>query len=222
MGTLKKTEWTEKKIQDVLKLHFLSASAKKYEITNLFIYDWESDYLALTKSGYVYEIEIKISRNDFKNDFKHKADKHTLLENVSQTGVCKIKCPNYFYYAVPDGLVTPEEVPEYAGLIYAKPWGIEILKESLKFNTEKQTIEDLGLTDKFYYNLCNWKAKYDELFDDKLKKDNALLKKENWNLTKQIMEYDDMLSEAYNKIQDLENEIKRRDIKESKGTLSGE
>lgn len=26
---------------------------------------------------------------------------------------------NYFYYIVPDGLVKPEEVPEFAGLIYA-------------------------------------------------------------------------------------------------------
>lgn len=46
---------------------------------NLFVYHWESDYIAITKNGYVYEVEIKISRADFLNDFKHKEEKHLLL-----------------------------------------------------------------------------------------------------------------------------------------------
>ena len=58
-----KSMWTEELIQDTLRLHFLSSSSKKYEMFGRFIYDWESDYLAITKSGYVYECEIKIGNN---------------------------------------------------------------------------------------------------------------------------------------------------------------
>ena len=82
MGTLKKTEWTEKKIQDRLRMYFMSPNTKKYEITNLYVYGWESDYLAITKSMVAYEVEIKVSRPDFKNDFKNKQDKHLLLKVV--------------------------------------------------------------------------------------------------------------------------------------------
>lgn len=32
-----------------------------YVINNLHIYDWESDFLAITRSLYAYEVEVKIS-----------------------------------------------------------------------------------------------------------------------------------------------------------------
>ena len=76
MGSLKKVEWTERKIQDKLRAYFFSPNSKKYEITNLYVYGWESDYLAITKSMIAHEVEIKISRSDFKNDTKNKIDKH--------------------------------------------------------------------------------------------------------------------------------------------------
>ena len=72
MGSLKKVEWTERKIQDKLRAYFFSPNSKKYEITNLYVYGWESDYLAITKSMIAHEVEIKISRSDFKNDTKNK------------------------------------------------------------------------------------------------------------------------------------------------------
>lgn len=52
-----KTEWTEDKIINILNNNFLSESTTKYKINNLYVFDktWESDYLALTKSGYLYE-----------------------------------------------------------------------------------------------------------------------------------------------------------------------
>lgn len=70
----------------------------------------EADFVAVNKSMYVTECEIKISRSDFKADFK-KEDKHRgFIEKTSTV--------NYFYYACPEGLIKVEEVPEYAGLIY--------------------------------------------------------------------------------------------------------
>ena len=33
----------------------------QYEMFNLMLYAWESDYLAISKDGRVYEVEIKVS-----------------------------------------------------------------------------------------------------------------------------------------------------------------
>ena len=126
-----KIEWTEDIIIDKLSNHFLSSP--KYIIRNLYVFDksWESDYLALTKSGYLYEGEVKISRSDFKADMKKKR-KHQILEGTYQPKEVdvwekgkyvgkepeKVIKPHYFFYAVPEGLIQPEEVPEYAGLVY--------------------------------------------------------------------------------------------------------
>lgn len=33
-----------------------------YVINNLHIYDWESDFLAITRSLYAYEVEVKMSK----------------------------------------------------------------------------------------------------------------------------------------------------------------
>ena len=226
MGTLKKTEWTEKKIQDKLKLHFLTPSAKKYEITNLYVFDWESDYLAITKSGIFHEIEIKISRADFKNDFKNKEKKHLILESprLFMTAPKPTSLPNYFYYAVPEGLVKEDEIPEYAGLIYVQPWGIRIVKDAKKLHDEKLDLNKLKICDKFYYSMVNWQNKYNMLSDaDATIKE---LKKQIKDYNKAIMYYDDQLSqlncelyEANLKIKKYEEENERRNIETSQRAL---
>lgn len=55
-------------------------SNPKFIVENLYVFDWESDMLIKTRSGYWYEVECKISFADFKNDFKHKRQKHELLK----------------------------------------------------------------------------------------------------------------------------------------------
>lgn len=89
---------------------------------NTFFDGFEADILEITKSGYSYEYEVKISRSDFFNDAKKKRDfykgravsmnKFDMLKNGERV--------NYFYYVVPKGLVTPDEVPEFAGLAYVE------------------------------------------------------------------------------------------------------
>ena len=227
MGTLKKIEWTEKRIQQSLKLHFLAPNTKKYEITNLYVFGWESDYLAITKSGVFYEIEIKVSKADFNNDFKNKQDKHLLFEQKGKLGKYSgwKGMPNYFYYAVPENLISKDEVPEYAGLIYVKWAGIEIVKEPKPLFDGKIDIDSLNLRDKFYYNMLSWQSKFEKLseYDKEIKG----LKKINWQLQKEIMAYDDDLSslrcdldEAQIEIKKLKDEIARRDNEASKGTVS--
>lgn len=68
----------------------------------------ECDLLSMSKSGYLTEIELKVSKSDLMNDFKKS---HTHYDK-------KIK---YFYYAVPEELkaVALEVIPKEAGLIIA-------------------------------------------------------------------------------------------------------
>lgn len=49
-----------------------------YKLLNTFIFNWECDFFARSKTGYVYEIEVKISRADFKKDFEK--DKHQYFD----------------------------------------------------------------------------------------------------------------------------------------------
>lgn len=80
----------------------------------------ECDVLSISKSNYIYEYEIKISRGDFKKDFTKKKHEHIINENFTRKkkGVIQYNAANYFSYVVPVGLVSVEEVPDYAGLIY--------------------------------------------------------------------------------------------------------
>lgn len=158
----------EKLIQKAL---FDNFSSHKYRFTNAYYFENESDFLSFMPNGYCYEVEIKISRSDFKADFKKvKHNIHSsnekgnlyylekfgfgrvlspswelcrlfpeLIEsqerNTYRHGIevttwlnasCKIdikevkntKLPNKFFYAVPTGLISKEEIPDYAGLLY--------------------------------------------------------------------------------------------------------
>lgn len=114
----------------------------------------EMDVMTVTKAGLITEFEIKVSRSDFFNDFKSKPGKHAVLGKKDYEGhlnflACKI--PNYFYFAVPAGLVNSNEVPQYAGLIYFTKFQLrdnpgqeyveyEIIKKAPKLHADK--IED--------------------------------------------------------------------------------
>lgn len=105
------SEITTKDISQALFMKFYN---HRYSISNAYIFNWESDYLTVTDSDYVIEIESKVSRSDFKDDFK-KVEKHALLEAAE--GVDNTKRPNKVYFASVRGLIGSWEVPKYAGLI---------------------------------------------------------------------------------------------------------
>jgi hypothetical protein len=164
---------TEKTVQTALEKRFDSNNIK-YTVTNLYLFrhNWETDFLVVQKSGYCYEIEIKISRSDFLNDFK-KVDKHSIMnegtylvkkykyhtdpetkkrisEHYHAPAEWKFK-PNKFYYCVPEGLVSKEEVPDYAGLMYVTKYGtVTTIKEPKFIHKEKLDLQK-PLCDKFYY-----------------------------------------------------------------------
>jgi len=84
----------------------------------------ECDVISVSKSDFIYEYEVKISRGDFKKDFNK--PKHALITEgkfIKESNKKGIKetwylVPNYFYFVVPNNLVSLDEIPNYAGLIY--------------------------------------------------------------------------------------------------------
>lgn len=95
MGTKRKqTLLTKEQVSEQLLQQYLRGwkSSHTYIVENLYVFDWESDMLIKTRSGYWYEVECKISLADFKNDFSHKWQKHELLKTGewhSLTFVCR-------------------------------------------------------------------------------------------------------------------------------------
>lgn len=165
--------YTEAYIQQILARDFMTHP--KYVLYNLYVFGWESDFLFCTTSGYWYEVEIKISLADFKNDFKHKERKYETLrtgEYVS-TWVHRGKTmrkvypnqprPNYFSYCVPYFLVDKVKplVPDGYGLYYVTEYGqLENVIAPTAIHKEKYTAEKLKLTEKFYYAYDNWRLRY--------------------------------------------------------------
>lgn len=85
--------------------------------------DWEIDVLSLNKSDYLTEFEVKVSRSDFKADSKKR--KWQFYENKIETMIS-----NYFYYACPNGLIAENEIPIFAGLVYVRNDGIDLIKKA--------------------------------------------------------------------------------------------
>lgn len=244
---MKKEQLTEQSIQQRLNYFFASY---KYKADGLYVFSWESDKLIWTKSGYIYEFEIKISRSDFKNDFKHKKGKHIVLASTIDRDKAKEiqmslfeqkeqenrhwsremlerqygdidamvngkRMPNYFYYAVPTGMLEPDEVPPYAGLIYIDSeyryvkQSYRIVKEAPQLHKTKYTDAELNLGEKFYYN---WQTALRHLHDVAKRADTAegKLQREldrhhhdrTWEDMERDLEYNKERSERYIRLYD--------------------
>lgn len=100
----------------------------------------ECDVISVSKSDYIYEYEIKISRADYKKDFIK--EKHSQMISENHTKIVKNEMmylsPNYFNFITPRGLISLEEVPEYAGLIYInEDFTFDIIKKPLLLHKTK-------------------------------------------------------------------------------------
>lgn len=78
-----------------------------------FLLHGECDVLSLSRSGYLSEYEVKISRSDFLIDRRKKKTQFYQNRIIGHTPL-----PNFFYYVCPKDLIKVEELPDYAGLIY--------------------------------------------------------------------------------------------------------
>lgn len=169
-----------------------------YPIFNSFIFDWESDFFAISKTGYSVEVEVKVSKQDFKKDFACKTDKHKIFTRHKEHAVC-LPCPrfglgstsvydkelkvwnktaensyinfvkpsdalpNKFFYACPEGLISPDEVPAYSGLIWTTPFHSSIIKPAPFLHKNKKCFDKILLSKYYHRNneihqlLCHFK-----------------------------------------------------------------
>jgi len=110
----------------------------------------EMDLAIISKSGYLTEIEIKISKSDFLKDFQKQ---HNHIDKQNRI--------SHFYFAMPKIIYdkVSDKIPEHAGVIICdrkkhKKWNgekyvdneyidIEIVKNAIKIkNARKLTIEE--------------------------------------------------------------------------------
>jgi hypothetical protein len=96
---------------------------------------WECDIVRLMPSMYWHEVEVKISRADYKSEFKNKSTKHKQY-------IGNRRGPNYYSFAVPSGLIQPEEVSRCYGLYYCAEnrWGqhlITVVRKPTRLHTAK-------------------------------------------------------------------------------------
>jgi hypothetical protein len=78
---------------------------------------YESDLISVSRSHFIYEYEIKVSRDDFFAEFRRKELKHARL---SKPVNFKKRIPNYFNFVFPADLYAnwdDDPVPEYAGVV---------------------------------------------------------------------------------------------------------
>lgn len=122
-------------------MRLYAASLRHEWITpNALLYAWESDLLTVTPEGFVCEIEIKVSRNDLKNDLLKPKHAQGMLLNGNfltkepgtgftvneahelarqKAGALYCRRPNYFCFAMPCDVYRqprPMALPPYAGI----------------------------------------------------------------------------------------------------------
>lgn len=111
-----------------------------YMCTNTQALNQEADFVAVSRTGFITECEIKISRGDYFKDFKKEYKHPRMVSNFNKSTEPGLYCVNYFYFAVTDNLVQPEEVPEYAGLLWIDGSGkTHVMKQAPLLHRSKVT-----------------------------------------------------------------------------------
>lgn len=143
---------TEKSVQRILAADRDLVKRHDVMIPNCFTsYDNEADMFCIRKSGLCDEIEIKVSRADFRIDEKKIVQ---IAESVSLSGRTKwSRIPkrealqagnmsNYFWYCMPEGIVDPSEVPEWAGLLHIVNGRVKTIRSAKRLHGDKMSFED--------------------------------------------------------------------------------
>lgn len=100
-----------------LKRTCLWSPSKVLAAPNCCLAGWEADILLIQPSGWVTEIEIKISKSDLTAEFRDKEQKHAKLLAGSLIRRFYIALPAGLLEKIPDGTIPPHigviSVPEH-------------------------------------------------------------------------------------------------------------
>jgi len=107
---------------------------------NVFIDNFEADIIEITKSGYIHEYEIKLTKEDFRHD-SLKGSNHKYEHVNKQDIIIGGKYVNTFSYVVPKNMILVTDIPEYAGLIYFEKYrdriSFNIIKNAKRLSKDK-------------------------------------------------------------------------------------
>lgn len=175
-----------KDIIRVLKSHFKQDA--RYTISNSFIFnnlEWESDFLLIQKNGLVHEYELKTGRNDylldhrkfkhvfFKDPFKNRyyaAYRENVYNGENGPNFFRIEwvkqtpglCPHRFSYVCPEGLISFEECPVYAGLVWIdKNENVKLVKSAPAIHGKPLKLDAI-LLEKYYWSSTAFEDKWHE------------------------------------------------------------
>ena len=176
----------ERQIQDVLWTT-LNMRGHRWICPNYTPRNWfECDVFSVTKAGFMVEHEIKLTISDFKADaskgrpayaptFDDLISKRTWNEELkryelptikkhSQLAAAYTKGPSRFFYVVPEGLVKECDIPSWAGLIWAFPYGkrvcTKIVKPAPKLHTAVVDPEVIKhVSGIFYWRFWNFRQR---------------------------------------------------------------
>jgi len=138
---------------------------------NTYFGDFESDFIYMTMAGYINEIEIKISKADYKQDFKKTKivndrdsdGRHCGIKEVNRHELLKSGETGYkgFYFAMPEELAellaSKEDakdfvLPDYCGLLSVGRWVKTLIKAPLLPDTKKfETSAYIGIMSPHYH-----------------------------------------------------------------------
>lgn len=130
----------EKDVQKEIHKHFITQPDTAAVIPNIYFFDdkFEQDTLIIKQNGWTIEAEIKASKFDYVHDFRKK-EKHERMEAANN----KTIIPNWFYFVCPEGLIDPQEIPHYTGLIWVYDKGMG--KRYIKIVQKAPTIHTLPI-----------------------------------------------------------------------------
>ena len=120
-------------------------------VHNFFGMRSESDVIAINSNGYLVEFEVKLTKADFIKDKdkiisinRKRINKHKLYEQGGGSAM--------FYFVAPKGILTIDDIPEWAGLIevvsreYIKHGTVLVcnnVKNAKKLNKRKATQKEI-------------------------------------------------------------------------------
>ena len=162
-------KYTEYFINKRLFIYFINY---EYKLFNAFVFNWESDFFAISKSGYSIEVEVKISKADFKIDAEKRCfswmygtkdiKKHDHIKGDETNK------PNKFAYACPPNIIELSDIDQNYGLYWILENGSVVVKREPKFLHKEKMLENKKylkiLLDKFYFRNIKLRAdlKYSE------------------------------------------------------------
>lgn len=115
--------------------HWLRQKGHEYICPNSGVFGWEADLVSVTGAGFAHEYEVKISRSDFRTDAKKLKHQRLLKADRYKKDPTSVQ----FWYVVPAGLVSVDEVPQHAGLLEIRRGYIKLIKNAPRLHSYKAT-----------------------------------------------------------------------------------